>query len=64
MIDHRKDADDILITISQASEYLHVSNTTIRNWYDEGKLKGVHGPSGHRKVWKSSLDAMKYNKTN
>lgn len=53
---------DILLTISQCSEYLHVSSTTIRNWYDDGKLKGVQGPSGHRKIWKSSLDLLKNTK--
>jgi len=53
--------DDILLTIGQCANYLHVSDTTIRNYYDDGKLKGTQSPSGHRKIWKSSLDALKYN---
>jgi excisionase family DNA binding protein len=52
---------DILLTIGQCAEYLHVSDTTIRNYYDDGKLKGVQSPSGHRKIWKSSLDELKNN---
>lgn len=38
-----------LLTISQASKLLHVSQRTLRNWEKEGKISSVKTVGGHRR---------------
>jgi len=43
------------ISISQASRILGVSETTLRQWTDEGKIKAFVTPGGHRRYSKNEL---------
>jgi len=47
-----------LLTISQAAEYLSVSNRTLRDWDKTGKLKSYKTDGGHRRYRKEDLDAF------
>jgi len=44
-----------LISISEASRMLGVSETTLRQWTDEGKIKAFVTPGGHRRYDKAEL---------
>lgn len=45
-----------LLTIKQASEYLNVSQDTLRKWDKAGKLKSLTTSGGHRRYLLESLD--------
>jgi len=40
---------DKLLTLGKASAMLGVHRDTLRNWSDEGKIKSIRTPGGHRK---------------
>ncbi len=44
-----------LLTISEASQILGVSDTALRQWTDEGKVKAFVTPGGHRRYLESEL---------
>ena len=44
-----------LLTISEASRVLGVSEVTLRQWTDEGKVKAFITPGGHRRYPKDEL---------
>lgn len=44
-----------LLSIGQACKLLGVSETTLRNWTDEGKIKAFVTPGGHRRYVESEL---------
>lgn len=44
-----------LLTVSEASKFLGVSEATLRQWSDEGKLKAFVTPGGHRRYLESEL---------
>lgn len=44
-----------LISISEASRMLGVSETTLRQWTDEGKIRAFITPGGHRRYNKAEL---------
>ncbi|MEE8353727.1 MAG: helix-turn-helix domain-containing protein [Dehalococcoidales bacterium] len=47
--------EEPLVTISQASRLLGVSDATLRQWTDEGRLKAFITPGGHRRYAKADL---------
>jgi excisionase family DNA binding protein len=47
-----------LLTIGQACKLLGVSEATLRNWTDEGKIKAFVTPGGHRRYVESELRAF------
>ena len=44
-----------LVTISEASQILGVSEAALRQWTDEGKIKAFITPGGHRRYAKADL---------
>lgn len=44
-----------LMTMKEARSFLHVSNTTIRRWVEEGKLPAYKTEGGHRRFFKEDL---------
>lgn len=48
-------SDDSLVTISEASQILGVSEPALRQWTDEGKIKAFVTPGGHRRYLRSEL---------
>lgn len=44
-----------LVSISEASRMLGVSETTLRQWTDEGKVRAFITPGGHRRYDKAEL---------
>ncbi|MFO8101236.1 MAG: helix-turn-helix domain-containing protein [Dehalococcoidia bacterium] len=44
-----------LLTISQASRFLGVSEVTLRQWTDEGRIEAFITPGGHRRYSQSEL---------
>ncbi|MFA5055659.1 MAG: helix-turn-helix domain-containing protein [Dehalococcoidia bacterium] len=47
-----------LLTIGQACKLLGVSEATLRNWTDEGRIKAFVTPGGHRRYVESELRAF------
>jgi len=47
-----------LLTIGQACRLLGVSEATLRNWTDEGRIKAFVTPGGHRRYIESELRAF------
>lgn len=47
-----------LLTISQASKLLHVSQRTLRNWEKEGKISSVKTVGGHRRYSMIELNKL------
>lgn len=45
-------------SIKQASEYLHVAQSTLRRWEYEGKIKPKRTSGGQRRYTKSMLDSL------
>lgn len=43
------------LTLSQACRYLGVSDTTLRDWTDAGKIKAFITPGGHRRYTEADL---------
>lgn len=50
-----RDKDSGLMTMKEAGAFLHVSNTTIRRWVNEGKLAACRTDGGHRRFFKEDL---------
>jgi excisionase family DNA binding protein len=48
-------AEEPLISISEASQLLGVSEAALRQWTDEGKIKAFITPGGHRRYSKVEL---------
>jgi len=48
-------AEEPLISISEASQMLGVSEAALRQWTDEGKIKAFITPGGHRRYSKVEL---------
>ncbi len=48
-------AEEPLISISEASQILGVSEAALRQWTDEGKIKAFITPGGHRRYSKVEL---------
>ena len=44
-----------LLTISQASRFLGVSEVTLRQWTDEGRIEAFITPGGHRRYSQAEL---------
>jgi excisionase family DNA binding protein len=44
-----------MLSISEASQMLGVSETALRQWTDEGKIKAFITPGGHRRYYKAEL---------
>jgi len=47
--------DESLVTISEASGILGVSEVALRQWTDEGRIKAFITPGGHRRYSKAEL---------
>jgi excisionase family DNA binding protein len=47
--------DEALVTISEASQFLGVSEAALRQWTDEGKIKAFITPGGHRRYSREEL---------
>lgn len=45
-----------LLTISQASKLLHVSQRTLRNWEKDGKISSIKTVGGHRRYFMTELN--------
>lgn len=50
--------EDVTLSISEASHILGVSEVTLRQWTDEGKIKAFITPGGHRRY--SMLNLKKF----
>ena len=50
---------DLFVTIGTAAQFLGVSETTIVRMFDQGKLDGHTLPSGHRRISRDSLVAIR-----
>ncbi|MFC1939210.1 helix-turn-helix domain-containing protein [Chloroflexota bacterium] len=48
-------AEEPLVSISEASQMLGVSEAALRQWTDEGKIKAFITPGGHRRYSKAAL---------
>ena len=48
-------SEQFLISISEASNLLGISEVTLRQWTDEGKIKAFITPGGHRRYSKEEL---------
>ncbi len=48
-------AQESLLSISEASHLLGVSETALRQWTDEGKIKAFITPGGHRRYARTEL---------
>jgi excisionase family DNA binding protein len=48
-------SEEPLISISEASQLLGVSEAALRQWTDEGKIKAFITPGGHRRYSKAEL---------
>jgi len=48
-------SQESLVTISEASQILGVSEAALRQWTDEGKLKAFITPGGHRRYSRADL---------
>lgn len=48
-------AEEPLLTINEASQMLGVSETALRQWTDEGKVKAFVTPGGHRRYSRVEL---------
>lgn len=48
-------AEEPLLSISEASQMLGVSETALRQWTDEGKIKAFITPGGHRRYSRTEL---------
>ncbi len=48
-------SQEALVGISEACQILHVSETALRQWTDEGKIKAFVTPGGHRRYLVADL---------
>lgn len=47
-----------LLTMSEVAKILNVSQTTLRNWDKQGKLKALKTLGGHRRYPKSQIETL------
>ena len=47
--------EESLLSISEASKLIGVSDATLRQWTDEGKIKAFITPGGHRRYYRAEL---------
>lgn len=45
-----------VVTVSVAARWAHVSEGTIKQWFDRGEITGERGPNGRRLIDATSLD--------
>lgn len=50
--------EEPLVTISEASRVLGVSNAALRQWTDEGRIKAFITPGGHRRYARADLKKL------
>ena len=55
--------EEPLVTISEASRLLGVSDATLRQWTDEGRIKAFITPGGHRRYAKADLKKLTSSQT-
>ena len=55
MAPDKQGSSTALLTINQASKVLGVSEVTLRQWTDEGKIKAFITLGGHRRFSESEL---------
>ena len=55
--------EEPLVTISEASRILGVSDATLRQWTDEGRIKAFITPGGHRRYAKPELKKLTSSQT-
>lgn len=46
----------VLLNVSSAAEYLGVSDASLRNWSDQGKVPVYRTPGGQRRYKQEDLD--------
>jgi excisionase family DNA binding protein len=51
--------DGEFVTVRAAADALSVSESTVRRLFDEGKLRGMRTPGGHRRIDIWSLREMR-----
>jgi len=51
-------ADQPLLSIPEAAEILGSSQSSVRRWIKNGRLKAIKLPSGRRKVRREEVDAI------
>jgi excisionase family DNA binding protein len=49
---------DDLISVGEAASLLQVSVSTVRRWFDSGRLRGKRYAGGPRKVLKQDVEVM------
>lgn len=47
-----------LLTMAEVAQILNVSQTTLRNWDKQGKLKALKTLGGHRRYPKSQIETI------
>ena len=48
-------SEELILSISEASQMLGVSESSLRQWTDEGKIKAFITPGGHRRYSRAEL---------
>ena len=56
--DTQREARKGLLTIGEACQVLGVSEVTLRQWTDEGKVKAFITPGGHRRYPEAELKQL------
>lgn len=51
-------AGDRLLTPAEVSAIFRVDPKTVTRWAGSGKLAAVKTPGGHRRFWKSDVEAL------
>jgi DNA-binding transcriptional MerR regulator len=49
-------SDEPVVTVSVAARRAHVSEGTIKAWFDRGEITGKRGPTGRRLIHPASLE--------
>lgn len=50
---------DRLLTTAEAAELLGVGLSSVKRWADDGTLPCVRTPGGHRRFWRSAVEALR-----
>jgi excisionase family DNA binding protein len=51
-------ADRPFLTIPEAAAEFHVSESSVRRWVKNGRLKAIRLPSGRRKIRREDVNAI------
>jgi len=51
-------ADQPFLSLPEAAEKLHVSESSVRRWVRSGRLRALRMPSGRRKVRLEDVEAI------